>query len=116
MNLIFPFIQAAPVAQDAYMLMNRALVAVVTILLAVCIYFLKQVADDIKTTRATVADHGRVLARHGVMYEMWLDELSTALKEENGAPAPKRRHTDLLRDMIGSIADSEVKRREEGKP
>jgi len=90
---------------DSVVMMNRALITIITALVAVCIYFLKQVADDIKTTRATVADHSKLLARHGVMYEMWLDELGASLAAENQAENPKRRKTDVIRDLISSLAE-----------
>ncbi len=92
-------------ADDATVLLNRALIAIVTLLVAVVAYFLKQVADDIRTTRQTVDEHGRVLARHGVMYEMWLDDIANALATEDHE-SPKRRSTDILRDMIKRIADN----------
>lgn len=71
---------------------------VIAILVAACAYFLKQVADDIKETRKTVASHSIMLAGHNVMYELWLEEIGLGSGEH-----PNRRETDKIRAIIAEI-------------
>lgn len=94
---------------DLTVLMNRALLALIAVLVAIVAYFLRQTADDIRTTRATVASHSKLLARHGVMYELWLDDFTERYSEESAAhePIPRRRKTDILREVLAGIVKEE---------
>lgn len=97
--MILAVIQAVS-EQSTVVLMNRALIAIITLLVTVVAYFLKQVADDIKSTRATVAKHSEIIARHSVMYDVWIDEMAA----ENPDDMPRRRRSDVLRDILAGAA------------
>ncbi|MBA3645334.1 MAG: hypothetical protein H0W63_04085 [Gemmatimonadaceae bacterium] len=99
------FLQAAAAISTVsaeYGVLNRALLAIIGLLVTFSLWFLKQVYHDHKSMKETVASHGQVLAMHGVMYEVWVNELAETLGEEPIAGSPQRRRADILKDILAS--------------
>lgn len=73
------------------------------LLLTVCVYFLKQTADDIKETRKLVNSHTTTLSLHNLMWEDWIENMTS------NPDHPNRRQSDKIIEMIKSGAISKEK-------
>lgn len=84
-------LQQAIIPSNSELWLYRVLMG---LLLAVCAYFLKQVADDIKETRKLVNSHTTTLSLHNIMWEDWIENMTS------NPDHPNRRQSDKIVELL----------------